>query len=141
MRIWSYNPDTLQLIATDEPRHADADPLNPEQHLIPAHATPIEPLPELEGNSRHFDKVSSVWFYRELPPEPEPVPPPTAEQIRRGEILGRLSAIDAASVRPSREIAVAVATGQPAPAFAAGKLADLENEAALLRAELATLPA
>lgn len=58
---------------------------------------------------------------------------------RRAAIAARLAAIDAATVRPSREIAAALADGKPAPAFAKNKLATLEAEAAALRAELATL--
>lgn len=66
-------------------------------------------------------------------------PPLNAAEIRRREIIARLSAIDAATVRPSREIAAALADGKPAQAFAKNKLATLETEAAALRAELATL--
>lgn len=60
---------------------------------------------------------------------------------RRAEIAGRLMEIDAASIRPAREISAALSVGQLAPDFAKNKLAALEYEAATLRAELAALNA
>lgn len=138
MRIWHYDTDTLILIHAGE-SFADPDPLSPGMFLIPAGATPIEPIPEVEGKTRHFDKVSSVWFYRDVPPEPPALPESDPKELRRAEIIGRLSAIDAASVRPQREVIAALAAGDPAPAFAVDKLAALEAEAAQLRAELAAL--
>jgi hypothetical protein len=62
-----------------------------------------------------------------------------AGPMRRAEVLARLAAIDAESIRPAREVAGALAAGKAAPAFAVGKLAALETEAAALRAELAGL--
>lgn len=140
MRIWHYDTETLILIHSGE-SYADKDPLSPGMFLIQAGATPIAPLPEAEGKTRHFDKVSSVWFYRDVPPAPEAPPEPDPKDLRRVEIIGRLSAIDAASVRPQREVIAALAAGDPAPAFAVEKLAALEAEAAQLRAELAALNA
>lgn len=60
---------------------------------------------------------------------------------RRGEIVTRLAAIDAESIRAMRATVSATAKGKPAPAFDANKLEALETEAAALRAELATLGA
>ena len=63
--------------------------------------------------------------------------PPTAEEIvaaRRMEILARLAAIDAASVRPLR----AIAQGEAVQADH-DKLTALDSEAADLRTELAGL--
>jgi hypothetical protein len=53
---------------------------------------------------------------------------------RHEEILARLAEIDAASIRPLRAVANGTAT-----AFDTQKLADLDSEAAALRAELAGL--
>jgi hypothetical protein len=53
---------------------------------------------------------------------------------RREEILTRLAEIDAASIRPLRAVADGTAT-----AFDTAKLADLDSEAAALRAQLAEL--
>ena len=64
-------------------------------------------------------------------------PPPTVEEIaaaRRMEILARLAAIDAASVRPLR----AIAQGEDVQADH-DKLTALDTEAAALREELAGL--
>lgn len=64
-------------------------------------------------------------------------PPPTPEELaerRKGEILARLTEIDAASVRPLRAIAQEEATQDDTD-----KLAALDAEAAALRAELLEL--
>lgn len=68
-----------------------------------------------------------------------PLPDTTA--VRRAEIISRLTAIDAESIRPAREVSAALAAGQLAPAFSVSKLAALETEAASLRTELRGLPA
>jgi hypothetical protein len=88
---------------------------------------------------RYKPKAGAGWIAEDIPPPPPEPEPPTPEEARRAEIVARLGAIDAASVRPSREIAAALADGKPAPAFAKNKLATLETEAAALRTELATL--
>jgi hypothetical protein len=66
-------------------------------------------------------------------------PPPTPEELaaqRKAEILARLAAIDTDSIRPLRSLAEGAATD-----YDTDKLADLEAEAAGLRAELAALMA
>jgi hypothetical protein len=100
------------------------------------------------GNPYHVpdqDEWADMWAaihaYAQAHPdavEDEPVPPPpTPEDIaaaRRAEILGRLSSIDRESVRPLRAIADGTGTE-----YDADKLAALDAEAAMLRAELAGL--
>lgn len=134
MKIHHYHPETLEYLGEGA---AEADPLEPGRWLIPAHATTDAPPPEQAGKTRHF--VAAAWEYRDIPPPPPEPPAPTAAQIRAGEIRARLAQIDQDSIRPARAVAAALAAGQPAPAFDAGKLANLETEAAALRAELATL--
>jgi hypothetical protein len=68
---------------------------------------------------------------------PLPTPEPTAEELaarRKGEILRRLAELDAASVRPLRAI-----NAKTASAADTSRLAEIEAEAATLRAELAGL--
>lgn len=124
MRIFNYHPDSADLVAESV---ADPDPLSPGMWLIPAHATPVEPMDTVpDGKVQRFDAVSSLWYLADVPqPEPEPVPP-TAEQLRRGEIITALATIDQKSIRALRE-------GD------AARIATLEAQAAALRAELAAL--
>lgn len=66
-------------------------------------------------------------------------PAPSSEQlaaIRRAEILAELAAIDTASARPLRAILVGSATDADR-----ARLTELDDQAAALRAELATLSA
>lgn len=73
----------------------------------------------------------------------EPAPATEAElgTLRRAAIAAELTAIDAASARPLRAIiATQAAGGEAAPADVA-KIAELEAQAVLLRAELAALEA
>lgn len=67
------------------------------------------------------------------------VPRVKTKMDRAAEIRHSLYAIDQASMRPSRAIAAALAAGQPAPPFESRKLAELETQAASLRAELADM--
>lgn len=62
-----------------------------------------------------------------------------AQKNRRAEISARLDQIDAESIRALRAASIARSKGQAVPAFDAGKLETLENEAVALRAELATI--
>lgn len=67
---------------------------------------------------------------------------PSPEQAKADRIIAidaELAALDDKGRRPSREIAVALAAGQPAPAAAVQKLADIEAQAGPLRAERKTL--
>jgi hypothetical protein len=68
MKIHHYNEFTGMYLGEGV---AQIDPLDPENWLIPAHATTIAPSDELEGFTRHFE--NGAWAYREIPvPEPEP---------------------------------------------------------------------
>lgn len=71
-------------------------------------------------------------------------PPPTQAQLnatRLVEIDSLLADIDVKGARPSREIASALAAGQPAPPLSVQKLASLEAQASALRTERRTLTA
>lgn len=59
---------------------------------------------------------------------------PSPEAVRKAEILAELAAIDAASARPLRAILVGSATEEDR-----ARLTELDEQAAALRAELATL--
>lgn len=61
------------------------------------------------------------------------------DAIRVTEIKGDLAAIDAASSRPARAVALALASGKTPDAFDVKKLSDLDAQAVSLRAELKTL--
>lgn len=80
MRIFHYNPDTLQFFGEDR---ADLDPLDHSNWLVPAYATKIEPPAAQAGKTLHF--VDGVWVFQDIPvPQPElPPEPPTAEQLQR----------------------------------------------------------
>lgn len=121
MRIFHFHPGTLELLGEGE---ADPDPLVAGNWLIPAHATTIAPPAELIGQARHF--IAGAWEYRAIPPAPPAPPAPTAAELRRAEIFGLLAQIDAKSIRALRE-------------SNAQRIAELEAQAATLRAELATL--
>ncbi len=59
---------------------------------------------------------------------------PSRTEIRKAELLAELAAIDAASARPLRAILVGSATEEDRT-----RLTELDEQAAALRAELATL--
>ena len=59
MLIYDYDPGTLEYAGT---REARVSPLDGE-HLIPAHSTTIEPVPEKTGFARVF--LNGVWSYIE----------------------------------------------------------------------------
>lgn len=70
MKIYHHDSETGLFIGEGL---ADADPLEPDNWLIPAQATTVAPPEHVEGSTRHF--VAGGWEYREIPqPEPEPEP-------------------------------------------------------------------
>lgn len=115
-------------------------PLEPGVFLVPAGAIDRPPPKTIEPGKR-YRPWGLGWRGEDAPPQPEQAeadgqpPQPT----RADEIRSRLSVIDEASVRPARAIALALANGEPAPQADAERLALLEAEAQLLRAELASL--
>lgn len=134
MRIYHHHPETGEYLGESI---AQPDPLEPGRWLIPAHATTDEPPAVPDG--KRARRVADAWALEDKPEPPALLPqnePPSAAQVRAWAIEARLQAIDAASVRPARELMRAQAKGQPAPAFAVTKLDTLETEAATLRAEM-----
>lgn len=121
---------------------ADPSPLEPGVWLIPGGAIDRKPPATIEDGKRY--KPWGTGWSAEAIPQPEQVAEPVTvpqspEEIRKAEILAQLAAIDADSVRPAREIALAVARGEPEPQFSLDKLVSLENAAVQLRAELKAL--
>lgn len=93
MQIWNYDPSQENILAHGGQSFADPDPMNPEQWLIPANATPVPAIPEQPGKTRHFDAVSSVWYYKDIPQAPVE-PPPTPDQIKDSIISAVQSRLD-----------------------------------------------
>ena len=105
---------------------AHESPLEPGVYLIPGGCVETAPPETKEGQFAVWD---GVWKLVDLP-EPEKPKAPTAEEVatqkvaaRKAEILGLLDEIDRKSIRPMR-------AGETV------RLAELEKQAATLRAEL-----
>jgi hypothetical protein len=64
MRIFHYREGDGLFVAEGV---ADADPLVPDNWLIPAHATSVAPGPEVDGFTRNFNPVANAWQYVEVP--------------------------------------------------------------------------
>ena len=116
---------------------ADESPLEPGVFLLPAGAVDTAPPNVPEGQRAKW--TGAAWALEAIPQPEQGPPPPTPEQIRRGEITARLYQIDADSVRALRVATIEQAAGRPAPPFERNKLQALETEAAALRAELAAM--
>jgi len=105
---------------------AHESPLEPGIYLIPGGCVETAPPETNEGQVAVWD---GVWTLVDLP-EPEKPKEPTAEELaaqkvaaRKAEIFGLLDEIDRKSIRPMR-------------AGETQRLAQLESQAAALRAEL-----
>jgi len=105
---------------------AHESPLEPGVYLIPGGCVEAEPP---ETNKNQVAVWDGVWTLVNVP-EPEEPKEPTAEELaaqkvaaRKAEILGLLDDIDRKSIRPMR-------AGETV------RLAELEKQAATLRAEL-----
>jgi hypothetical protein len=105
---------------------AHESPLEPGVYLIPGGCVETAPPETKEGQVAVWD---GVWTLVNLP-EPEKPKEPTAEELtaqkvaaRKSEIFGLLDEIDRKSIRPMR-------------AGETQRLAQLESQAAALRAEL-----
>lgn len=123
MKIYNYHPETGELIGSNI---ADESPLEPGVFMLPASATAAEPPAPGAGQKVVFQ--AGAWAVVDIPPPPAP-PVPTAAEIaaaRKAEILLLLAQIDDKSIRPLRE-------GD------AVRVAALEDQAVLLRAEMSTL--
>lgn len=84
MDIYHYDSASGALLGTSA---ADADPLVPDNWLIPAYATAIVPPKSVAGKVRVFREGAWVYITEEVPPEPEPPVPDSnsvdAERDRR----------------------------------------------------------
>ncbi|MQY50189.1 hypothetical protein [Rhodocyclus gracilis] len=118
---------------------ADPSPREPGVYLIPAGAVDL-PVPTVPPGKR-ARLVGQAFIFEDIPsPPPEPSPPAAdANAVRIAQIDAALAEIDQRSIRPSREIASALASGQPVPPFLIAKLDALETEAVALRTEFRAL--
>jgi len=64
MRIFHYHPYALIYIGQGL---ADADRETPGEWVVPAYATKIEPLPQMENKLVVFDVAAQAWKYQAMP--------------------------------------------------------------------------
>lgn len=89
---------------------------------------------EADGSQDEFIPAGLVLMSAEEVAAHLRVNTPTQEDLRRAEIMAELAAIDAASARPLRAILVGSSTDDDRE-----RLAELDQQAAVLRAELSAL--
>lgn len=126
MKIFNYNPDTLEFISETL---ADESPLEPGIFLIPAFATNKE-LPAFNVETQVCKYINNEWVVLDKPILEEPVPvEPSAEELKEmriSEIKSLLYTIDIKSIRSLREGDIV-------------RIQEWESQAQLLRDELALL--
>jgi hypothetical protein len=136
-----YNYDTNGIYTCDS--LADESPLEAGIFLMPANSTEVAPPEVTEGNQAIF--IAGKWMVQAIPAPDQPVEPVlTEEELNeqaKANIQATLNKIDEQKIRPSSEIAAALASGQQAQSYSVNKLQTLEAQAATLRAQLAALPA
>ncbi|MFG6139517.1 hypothetical protein [Halomonas sp. B23F22_10] len=82
MIIYHYHPESGDFLSQGE---ADESPMEPGEHLIPAHATPIAPPEPQAGRRRVF--AEGGWSLVDIEPEPaEPTPQPEPEPAPPAEV-------------------------------------------------------
>lgn len=82
--VYNYYPDTGIYLGSEE---ADESPLESGIYLIPAHATDIEPPPQVEGKYIKFNIDLKEWFYEDIPIQQEENKPElTLEEIKNYKI-------------------------------------------------------
>lgn len=84
MRIWNFDPSQNNLLVDVGFSYADPDPLIEGSWLIPANACTVEPGPDVEGKTQHFNIELNSWYYTTLPVTPsETVTVATPEEIQQ----------------------------------------------------------
>ena len=76
MKIYHFSPVSGLLMGEGV---ADQDPLDPDNWLVPAFATPMAPLAAADGKTVNF--INGAWGYVEIPPPPAPEPPAPPEPL------------------------------------------------------------
>ena len=157
--VYSYDSQTGEYLGETT---AHESPRELGKYLIPANATETAPPKTGEHETAMWDgkawQVVEDWRGRDgyingepttiealgpLPAGWSDTPPEPSEkekaEMRKGEILAKLSTLDAQSIRPTREIAEAAIKGEVPPQRALDELAKIEGKAEDLRFELKDL--